>query len=187
MRRFRLSAGSRTPSSVRIAGQRSMRMVRSFKISCQWREKRSGRSSTSCSGVESALQSESRRRASDSASRTVCAGASATSPILKPARSVASHISRRTGSMAGRRAPPSAAIPRISGVSSSTSPIGSIRGSRLAPAPLVSRKAARRASAARRDGTRMVAAARSCGVFASATSPVASVVANGMPAGIEWM
>ena len=106
-----------------------------------------GSSSTSCSGVASALQSESIRRASDSASRIVCAGTSAESPILKTARSRASHSWRRTGSIAGGSAPPSAAMPRMSGDSSSTSPIGSIRGSRLAPGPLISRKAALRASA----------------------------------------
>ena len=88
---LRLSAASITPCSSRMAGQRSIRMVSSFSMSCQCREKRSGRSSGRSSGVASALQRESRSRPSDSASCMACGWVGATSPRRKPRSRRASH------------------------------------------------------------------------------------------------
>ena len=182
MSRFRLAAGSRTPSSARIAGQRSMRMVRSFRMSCQWR-------GTCREEVPQAVPASRRRcRADQDATATRQAGRSAGRQCgianLKPDRSLASHNSRRTGSAVGS-APPSAdmqgcrATPRRHRQSGRSAAKGS-------PDPLISRKAARSANAARRDGTSMVAAAKPAAFPPTRQAP-SQALSRGMPAGIEWM
>ena len=129
---FRRSAASITPPSSRIIGQRSIRMVSSAMISCQCTENRSGSNSRSCAGLASALLNASRSRPSESASIIVCGGVGAIPPSVKPRSSRANVSCRFSGSIAGGHSESISGMDSMSGLSSSTSPSGTIRGSRLA-------------------------------------------------------